>query len=128
MFLQAVNDNFYISPNYNETYRVSPDGEAVKVLDTRLYDVFKDKQNLYAIGTSGSGYVSADDGQTWRKQFDLPKEMTWLTYTYVDDRIIGYRNSQIFEIVASPAHISINELDNDGLLGKGITSINELKG
>ncbi|GAB2544903.1 hypothetical protein [Rufibacter soli] len=61
-FVQSVDDNFFISPNYEETYRVSSKGDVEKVLNDRLHAIFEAKQVLYAIGSAGTGYVSEDGG------------------------------------------------------------------
>lgn len=52
-----------------------------------------------------------------------------LNYKKIDDKIIGYCNSQIFElnikIDANKYELSLTELDNDGLEGKIITSVSK---
>lgn len=125
VFLKAVDENFFISPNYNETYRIGTDGVATKVLNERMYEIFKDGNRLYALGASHKGYLSTDGGLSWQSHFTFPTEMAWLTYTSINGKIIGYRNAQIFEITTSPSAITIKELDNSGLEGKGITSVSK---
>jgi len=126
--LQAVEENFFFSPYYSETYRITPNGDQVKVLDNCLMDIFEHNQVLYGISYDGLGYVSVDEGLTWQKRFELQPNFQDISFAKIDGKIIGFAFSQIFEIFPSLSTIEVKELDNYGLAGKKITSAVEFNG
>jgi len=119
--LQSLNDNFYITMN-SKTYRVNPAGEIQTVTDNRLYSIVESNNVLYGIGHEFI-FSSTDSGLTWSKGYSIPFEYSMLRYTKVNNKIIAYRNSQLFEITLTQDSIKARELDNDGLIGKTITSV-----
>jgi len=118
----SLNDNFYITTN-SKTYRINTTGQIQEVTNNRLYRIVESNKVLYGIGGE-SIFSSTDSGVTWTKDYNIPYEYSILTYVKINNKIIAYRNSQLFEITMTQDSIKARELDNDGLIGKTITSLN----
>lgn len=91
-----------------------------------VYETFCYREKIYAVTSSSSEmYVSTDEGVTW--------SLTGKDYTYehakffiLQDKLCFFRNSRIFQTNIDTGVIA--ELDNSGLEGNEITSVNEFKG
>jgi hypothetical protein len=52
-------------------------------------------------------------------------DYSFLNYTKIDNKIIGYRYGQLWDISVSETELIAKELDNDGLDGISITSVSK---
>lgn len=119
--IQSLNDIFYVTTS-SKTYRVNTAGELQNVTNNRLYSIVESNKVLYGFGGE-SIFSSIDSGLTWTKGYSIPAEYIMFKYSKVNNKIIAYRNSQLFEITLTQDSIIARELDNDGLVGKTITSV-----
>ena len=123
----SFDGSFYICPSSEETYRISKAGQLTKVVNAGFKRLFKYDNVLVGFSFSNSdAYISTDNGQTWKNEFKVPiPELYLLSYTKINDKLVGFYNSQVFEISFSDGfkEYTIKELDNYGLEGKKITSL-----
>ena len=124
--IESVDSYFFFTASSN-AYRIDSLGNIVKVLDTRLYRIIEVSGVYYGIGNENI-FISYDNGLTWQKGYSLQFEHRMITYTKIDDRIIGYRFGQLWEFLISDTEMTPIELDNEGLDGKSITSVSKFNG
>jgi len=120
--LETIGDHFFITTD-NKVYRMETDGQYQEVLDERLYKIFEIGNQLVGLGWSDV-FVSSDQGLSWaaRSPSNLPVD---LNFTNIGDRVVAYRYAQLWEVVLENDALTFNELDNDGLDGRSITSVND---
>ena len=121
--LESIGDYFFITTD-SKVYRIDNFGNIVSVLDDRLFNIIESSGKLYGIA-AGHIYISSDEGLTWEKGYAIQSELIWLSYTAFDDRIIAYRNAQLWEIVVNEKELIAKELDDDALVGISITSVSK---
>lgn len=124
--IESVDEYFFIVFDYN-TYRVDKNRDIHLVLEGFTNDIFRDGQKYVATGASGILY-SYDEGLTWQKQTEeIDSFLRYAIYTTIDNKIIGFIDSQIWHFDFGENEITIRELDNDGLEGNKITSISKFE-
>ena len=121
--LESIGDYFFITTD-SKVYRIDNFGNIASVLDNRLFNIIESSGKLYGIA-AGHIYISSDEGLTWEKGYAIQAELIWLSYTAFDDRIIAYRNAQLWEIVVNEKELIAKELDDDALVGISITSVSK---
>jgi hypothetical protein len=83
--------------------------------------------NLLFAGGSEKLFVSTDQGETWSKFRDvLGTNFAILTYFNVGSELYATYQAQIWRVTLSGQNLNYQELDNDGLQGNQITSINKI--
>lgn len=118
---------FYVSINGNRTelLRVSPSGEVqeAKGIDRRIYNMFSHDDTLFAFSQSAKKvYYSQDEGLNW-SSFISNFPVNIAHFFYIDEKLAFYGKSQLFWV--DLANQEVKELDNTGLEGAEITSVNE---
>jgi len=121
--LESIASYFFLTTN-SKVYRIDNMGTMVNVLDKRINRIIESLGKLYGFG-SGVIFTSSNDGLTWEEGYAVQSEYSYINYSKIDDKIIAYRYSQIWEISISETEINARELDNDGLDGKSITSVSK---
>lgn len=119
--IESIGDNFFFITN-SKVYRIDNLGNIENVLDTELNKIIESEGKLYGISTKNL-FISSDNGLTWNEGYTIPYIYSSLNYTKIDNKIIGYRYNQLWNIVITDSEISAQELDNNGLDGISITSV-----
>lgn len=119
--MESIGDRFFITTD-NKVFRMESTGQYREVLDQRLYKYFEIDNFLIGVGLNNL-FISADEGLSWtpRSGLDLPVD---INFTRIGDRVVAYRFAQLWEVVLENDELSFTELDNDGLDGLSITSVN----
>lgn len=132
IFLQSQNDTFFVTTN-SMTYLINADGNVTgKLNDYHLYSIIPRKDTLYAFGydfklKQNELTYSTNNGMLWNKVSTSKSDLAYLNFTLIQNKIVGYWRSQIWQIKLSSSGYSVVELNNDGLAGKIITSMVEHK-
>lgn len=121
--LESIGDYFFLTTN-SKVYRVDNLGNIENVLGTRLNKIIESSGTLYGFGRDNI-YISSNNGLTWNIGYSVQYDYSLLNYTKIDNKIIGYRYGQLWEISVSDTGIIAKELDNDGLNGVSITSVSK---
>lgn len=130
--LQSLNELFFVTTD-TKTYRIDTEGNLTdKFDDYQLYNIVQRNDTLYAFGydfTLGQKEFlhSINHGRVWDKISTSQTEIAYLNFTTIENKIIGYWRSQIWQFDFSESGYSVVELDNDGLTGEIITSITAYK-
>jgi hypothetical protein len=124
-------DKFFVT-YYGQSFRIDTLGNVKPLLSDA--SVFKGKyieqmftlnNHLFALGW-GTMFVSNDQGESWQIFSDLGGT-NWglLQYFNVGSEVYAIYLSQIFKVTLNGNTLNFQELDNDGLQGNQITSINK---
>ncbi|MGD1840614.1 MAG: hypothetical protein ACFB0B_06920 [Thermonemataceae bacterium] len=124
--MQLLDDNFYVTTGSMGTYKVKDSGELTKVLDERLYRIFKVDGQIFGFGWQEM-YTSSD-GLSWTKIADIDPVFQSINMVEIEGRTIGHRTDQIFLFTIEDNTLSIVELTNEGLEGNQITSVAAFNG
>jgi hypothetical protein len=93
--IESVDEYFFIVFAYN-TYRIDNNMDIKLVHEGLINDILKVGQKYVATGASGILY-SYDEGITWqRKAEEIDDYFRYATYAKINDKIIGFINSQIW--------------------------------
>ena len=131
-YLQSINDIFFVTTD-SKTYVINSEGNfAEKFDDYHLYSIIPKNGTLYAFGydfklKQHEFIHSTNNGMLWNKISTSDAEISYLNFTEIKNNIIGYWRSQIWQFTLNNDGYSVVELDNDGLVGKIITSMAEYK-
>jgi hypothetical protein len=123
-YVKAIDDFFFVSTS-GGTQKVYSDGTIKTVLNSRILEVFKKDEKLYAFFEPTQLFISEDNGETWKILAGIDSNLTNVLYYQVGDSVTFYKGSQLFTAKFGNANYSIRELKNDGLEGNQITSISE---
>ena len=75
--IRYVDGNFYVGSK-SGAWRISPDGEKVKIFQQQMRDFFEHEGKLYAMGPSSfSLHESTDNGITWER-LNQDSELVWI--------------------------------------------------
>lgn len=124
--LESIGNYFFLTTN-SKVYRIDNLGNIETVLGTRLNKIIESSGTLYGFG-SDNIYMSSDNGLTWNIGYSVQHDFSLLNYTKIDNKIIGYRYGQLWDISVSETELIAKELDNDGLDGISITSVSKFDG
>ena len=132
LYVQHLGNDFFLTTD-TKTYRISPEGEIAETYNYHFYDIIEKKDTAYAVGfdfdlRQYEWSYSLNKGVSWNKVVKITDKFEWLNYTTVNNQIIGFWKSQIWQIKPASNGFEPFELDNDGLKGKQITSITAYKG
>ncbi|MEL7119036.1 MAG: hypothetical protein AAFO07_06335 [Bacteroidota bacterium] len=119
-----IEDYFFVTGT-EKTIRVNPDLTINDVSQERLLRIFEYQGSLYGF-TREELYRSTDTGLSWQTLGGIQSDFFLLNYTQIDGQLIAFYKSQIFKLDITDNGIDSEELDNDGLFGHEITSINTL--
>jgi len=113
---------FIVTCNYN--YIVLPDGEYYEMSNLpSALEIFSYNDTLFTFTTNFWLYYSNDLGDNWEKYAHMS---AWVSFFEVSGRLCFHRHYDIHEV--DFANEVVRELDNWGLEGNEITSINEFNG
>lgn len=126
-YLHTVDSDFYVGTD-TKTYKIGSDGSVKTEHNYQFTDIIDKGDTLFAVAQNMSGYDfeflrSVDRGSSWQTIVVLPSMYGSINYTVINDIIIGYRYSQLWEFTPTENGIEIKELDNYGLDGNYITSV-----
>lgn len=132
LYIQHLGNNFFLTTD-TKTYRVNSTGEIAGVYNYHFYDIIEKQDTAFAVGydfdlRQYEWSYSLDKGVLWNKVVKITNQYEWLHYAMVNNQIIGFWKSQIWQIKTTSTGIESIELDNDGLEGKQITSLTVYKG
>lgn len=124
----TIGENLFYWVNTKGTYRINYSNDTTFLGNYNLLDFFETNGKHYAI-TDEIGIKlkeSSDSGATWQdKVTNLPSQFGVLNYFNMDGRVFATYNSQIFEIVLGTTSLTSKEINNEGLTGNVITSVNK---
>ncbi|MFN8254958.1 MAG: hypothetical protein U0W24_04665 [Bacteroidales bacterium] len=132
LYIQHLGEDFFLTTN-TKTYRINSAGEIAQMYDYHFYDIIEKHDTTYSVGYNFNlkqyeWSYSIDKGKSWTMVSKILNQFECLDYTVINNRIIGFCNSQIWEIKPTSYGIESIELENDGLEGKLITAISSFKG
>lgn len=119
--IESVGEYFFITTQ-SKVFRVDSKGNIVTVSDTPLLRIIESSGKLYGVGNK-SVFISSDKGLTWKEIYNVQQEFSWISLSKVEDKIVGYRYSQLWEITFNENDLIVRELDNYGIDGVSITSL-----
>lgn len=119
--IESVGEYFFITTQ-SKVFRMDSKGNIVTVSDTPLLRIIESSGKLYGVSNK-SVFISSDKGLTWKEVYNVQQELSWISLSKVDDKIVGYRYSQLWEITFSENDVVVRELDNYGIDGVSITSL-----
>lgn len=127
LYIQHIGSDFMLTTD-SKTYRIDQDGEIAQTYNYHLYDIIPTEDSIFAVAYNfqAARYewsYSINNGLSWVGVVEIPSDYESLNFSVINDRIVGFHNSQLWEIKRKPNGIESVELDNDGLDGKFITSI-----
>ena len=125
--LHTVGDNFFVT-GLNQTFRLDNQLTWEIAVEERLYKIFEYQNTLYAFSGQNFLYQADLSGNNWNKLGSVDNDFQLLNYGIINDQLIGYFNSQLFEIEIDSENINAREIENDGLFGHEITSVMEFNG
>lgn len=121
--VHSFGEDFFVTTDA-ELYRIDKNGVTQRLLDEPLNRILRSGSTLFGI-SSQNIYASANNGLTWNILSQIPSDFSRLNYAEIDQRIIAYRYAQLWEITLEETRLTVRELDNEGLSGKMLTSVNE---
>ncbi len=124
--LESNGDYFFITIGAM-VYRIDNLGNIVNISGSPIYKIIESSGTLYGFGYDKVN-ISSNNGLSWGIGYTTPFEFSVLNYSIVDNKIIGYRDDQLWEISVSENELIVKELDNDGLKGVLITSVSGFNG
>ena len=117
----AFGESFFFSNSENGFYQLQEGEEPELVLPLELVHMFRRNDTLFAMGyqvnfSFGMGFLPPGDTQ-WQFRSFGNLDNGFLRFDAIENRIITFRGSQIWEIVPDPSYTSLNirELNNRGL-------------
>lgn len=119
--LESIGDNFFLTTN-SKVYRIDKSGNIENVLSARINKMVESSGKIYGFGRDNI-YISSDNGLTWQEGYNVQYDYSLLNYSKIDNKIIGYRYGQLWELQINDTELIVHELDNDGLEGISITSV-----
>jgi len=122
--IMFTNKDYFLVSMVN-TFKVYADGSFSKVFDGGFKKMYYQNGILYGY-TYDEIYCSYDDGENWILSGEISEQfILQMQYLFIDNEIILTYNSQMFHQEIVDNKINLMEIDNDGLDGKFITSINK---
>ncbi|MBS3742261.1 MAG: hypothetical protein KGY74_09090 [Candidatus Cloacimonetes bacterium] len=120
----SFSSNFFIALN-TAPYMVYPSGETKEIEDIpwSCLEFFTYKNDLYGYTSNFEIYVTYDSGENWEFYAHIS---AWVSFFEVSGRLCCHRHDDIHEV--DFVNEEVRELDNWGLEGNEITSINEFNG
>ncbi len=128
-----VNSHFYIElANHTESglYRIDSLGQYYKATDVTngILELFEHKGTLYATEDLEWLHISNDNGVTWTKRSNFPRDFITAQYYQVGDSLIGQTGSaNLFTLKFDGVDWKARFLKNEGIKGQMITSILDYK-
>ena len=127
----AFYDKFFIT-YYGQTFCIDTLGNTKSLLsDTAVFhgkyieQMFQLDNHLFALGW-GTMFISNDQGESWHKFSDINGgSWGYLQYYNMGNDVYAFYLSQLAKVTLSNNTLSLQELDNNGLEGNQITSINK---
>jgi hypothetical protein len=125
----SINNHFYIElANLTESalYRIDSLGQCSKATDVSngILELFEYNGTLYATEDFEWLYISNDDGLTWTKQSNFPRDFILAKYHQVGDSLVGNTGSaNLFTLKFDGANWKARFLENKGIEGQVITSV-----
>ena len=121
-------DDYFIVTGVSNTIKISSDFVCKSIYNGRLYKIIKSNTDLYAFSEDDHLLKSTNNGDSWTTIVEVDDKYQRLGYYWIKDKLIGYHNSQLFEISINEQGVTSKELKTDGLEGNSITSIKLYKG
>jgi len=125
----CINKHFYIQlGNHFESslYRIDSLGQCSKVTDVTngILELFEYNGTLYATEDLEWLYISNDDGLTWTKYSNFPRDLILAQYYQVGDSLVGHTSSaNLFTLNFNGPEWKVRFLKNEGIEGQLITSV-----
>jgi len=122
--IKAFDNRFFVALN-TAPYMVYPSGETKEIEDIpwSCLEFFTYKNDLYGYTSNFEIYVTYDSGENWEFYAQIS---AWVSFFEVSGRLCCHRHDDIHEV--DFVNEEVRELDNWGLEGNEITSINEFNG
>ncbi len=115
-----VGDDFLISTG-RSNYYLDENNQLEEVLAQSLNNLFQVDNEW--IGTTTRSVYRSSDGLTWTEGGTPDRILDLISFDKMGDHTIGIYNSQIFLFDIEGDNLQITELDNEGLFGHEITSV-----
>ncbi|WP_375447847.1 hypothetical protein [uncultured Fibrella sp.] len=109
-------------------YRIAPNGSYQQTYPYSILRFFVGNGTLYGLTYANTQSLkliaSTDQGVSWKVLTDqLPADYQSLQIRQVNNQLIAWYNSQLFQLTITPTKLTAVELDNTGLYGNQITSV-----
>ena len=123
--ISYVDGYFYMGIQFSSewaTYRIGRDGSYEKVINYSAAQVFKYKNQLYAVCDKNI-YISSDNGLTWPSVSSFPLSMSFHHFFLIDGDLFSCHNDELFQVFVTPTDFLLTELANDGIKDVYITTV-----
>lgn len=120
--ISPIKDKFFIGTNIGN-FIAYPDGSYKRLsqINGVAEDMFTYNDTLYVLTSNSELYSSVDDGENW-VDFASNFPSNQARHFYIGDSVYFYVYSQLFHADFNSG--KVQELDNSGLEGNAITSVN----
>lgn len=131
--MYAIGDTFYFSNTADRFYQLPPNQEPELLFPMSQVSLLEVRDTLLAIGyledLSLGWYFRRRSENNWQLRNFQPLDNGFMRFEVIQDRIIAYRRSQLWELHPNSDHTSveIRELNNLGLEQLVIHDIKEFK-
>jgi hypothetical protein len=127
---KGIKDYFIVSVD-GATFKVYSDGQAKKVINTSVSNLFQYGDKLYALKQPDQLFISKTDGEAWEAYEGYPDALVLANYFVIADSIIATTQSDLYTVnlsgnkyaVKQLNKYAVKQLNNDGLETNEITSL-----
>ncbi len=123
--IYTIGKGFLITTD-RKTYLVDESNQLIEVSDTPLSNIFQIDNQWF--GVFLNTLFRSEDGLAWTEVGEVDRPLELISYDVLEGRTIGVYNSQLFLFELENDEIRITELDNEGLFGHEITSVDIFNG
>lgn len=123
--IYTMGDDFIIT-NDRKVYVLTSGNEIIETADFPVSNIFEVGDQVF--GIRGNQLYRFTEGFTWTEAATVDRNLELVSYDVVEGKTIGVYNSQIFLFELDGDDLQITELNNDGLFGHEITSVDAFNG
>lgn len=123
--IYSIGRDFIITTD-RKTYLLDESNQLLEVSETPLFNIFQIGNQWF--GVFINTLYRSGDGRSWTEVGEIDRPLELISYDVLEGRTIGVYNSQLFVLELESDIIQITELNNDGLFGHKITSVDTFNG
>ncbi|MBS1682405.1 MAG: hypothetical protein JST48_11885 [Bacteroidetes bacterium] len=122
-FVQEVKDYFIVATGVT-TYKVSSNGDTLKISDHGTAKVFTYNNNVYILDFYGNAVVSNNDWLSWHEE-KIAEQFAYGLMQSIGDSLIFINNSNFYTLNFRPGYWFLRELENDGIDKEIVTTLTD---
>jgi hypothetical protein len=120
--------DYFIAGLRYSNHKIYSDGTVKRIiLNKFLQRIIAKNDTLYAFSSGGDIFRSTNDAEDWVKLGTGNPNIANLNYYLIGNEIVGTYMSQLYHFTINGNNLTIEEIDNDGLVARYITSVSKFK-